>query len=309
MLFSVVIPCFREGSYIESLAGEIILWARGLDAVSLQLVLVDDSNSPGLRQLLVKLAGDNPEVSTIVLSRNYGQAAATICGLSKAKGDLIATLDDDTQNAKILLDEMLRSQKNMPDIDIFHFLSANDYKPSLRKFGSQIIHKSQGLLIRKDRSLRFSSIRLMKGFIAKEVQYFNFSRPVVNPILSQISINQTSIFVKTSLKRNVTSTYSAKKLASLALSNFFSFSALPLKLLGLLGVIGAPLALLSGLALFATRLLKPEFGGDGFTTIAILSLGSLTVNLIAFGIVGMHIERIQASVSARSPYSVREIID
>lgn len=308
MHVSVVIPCYRQSGWIENLAKEILLWAN-ISGVTLQLILVDDSNQLGLRHMVRKLAIENTEITSIVLSRNFGQAAATICGLSNANGDLVVTMDDDTHNSALLLDEMLSSHKSFPEADILHFLPLGDSRPSMRKLGSSIIQKSQNIIINKNSNLTFSSTRLMKGFVAAGVRDLNFSHPVVNPILSQISTNQETIGLSMSIKKSVKSSYSQKKLLSLALSNFFSFNALPLKLLGAMGLVGAPLAATFGLVLFVVRIANPEFGGDGFTTISILLLGSLAINLIAFGIIGMHLERIQASVSAGASYYVREIID
>ncbi len=59
-----------------------------------ELILVDDRGRPESWAAIRALAQTFPEVTGLRLSKNFGQHAATICGIEHACGNWIITMDD-----------------------------------------------------------------------------------------------------------------------------------------------------------------------------------------------------------------------
>jgi len=63
-----------------------------------EIIYVNDASSDGSWEEIQKLAKNDLSVVAINLMKNYGQHNALLCGIRKAKYDIIGTLDDDLQN-------------------------------------------------------------------------------------------------------------------------------------------------------------------------------------------------------------------
>jgi glycosyltransferase involved in cell wall biosynthesis len=61
-------------------------------------VVVDDVSTDESAEVLRQLQTEYPELRPVVLARNAGQSAATLCGFRHAQGDWVAILDADLQN-------------------------------------------------------------------------------------------------------------------------------------------------------------------------------------------------------------------
>lgn len=98
---SVVLPAYNERESVGTLIEEIVDVCSSADDVQLspfEIIVVDDGSTDGTREELQELADAVPELTVIVLTRNFGQSAALAAGIERAVGDWIVTLDADGQN-------------------------------------------------------------------------------------------------------------------------------------------------------------------------------------------------------------------
>src|SRR5688572_18415751 len=97
MLISIVIPVFN--SRLTSALADRIAAVFAERPESHEIIFVDDgSTDPAVWPELEQLARGRPRVKAIRLSKNFGQSAATLCGLNEANGDYIITMDDDLEH-------------------------------------------------------------------------------------------------------------------------------------------------------------------------------------------------------------------
>lgn len=94
---SVTIPIYNEEDNIP------LLYQRTRDALeasgkSWELVLVNDGSRDASAQRLDEIAGQDPRLRVIHLSRNFGQTAALMAGLDNVRGEIIIPMDGDLQN-------------------------------------------------------------------------------------------------------------------------------------------------------------------------------------------------------------------
>ncbi|HWW67442.1 MAG TPA: glycosyltransferase, partial [Solirubrobacterales bacterium] len=103
-----------------------VLWAM-LESVRAQsfgdweLCLVDDAaRSPQLRQVLERVAGEEPRIKLAVRAENGGIVVASNDALALAEGEFVALLDHDDKlhpDALALVDEAIRGQ---PQVDYLY---------------------------------------------------------------------------------------------------------------------------------------------------------------------------------------------
>jgi dolichol-phosphate mannosyltransferase len=95
---SVVIPFRDEAASLRQLHAEL---SAVLDALPFEseVIFVDDESRDEGADIVTRLATTDPRLRLLSLSPHSGQSAALEAGFVAARGDLVATLDADLQNA------------------------------------------------------------------------------------------------------------------------------------------------------------------------------------------------------------------
>lgn len=120
---SVVIPVYQGERHlpavVEELAGLVdgFVTPAGHHAQVSEVLLVHDVGPDDSPRVMRELAQRFPFVRTLWLSRNFGQHAATLAGMSSSGGDWVVTIDEDGQQDPaefgVLLDTALAEQASV----------------------------------------------------------------------------------------------------------------------------------------------------------------------------------------------------
>ncbi len=97
-LCSVVIPVFNEQEGLRRLYEQLARVAAQVPEMSWEFVLVDDGSTDDSWDALCQLHAQDARVRPIRLARNFGQTPAMVCGIDRARGAVIVTMDGDLQN-------------------------------------------------------------------------------------------------------------------------------------------------------------------------------------------------------------------
>lgn len=99
-------PVYNEE---EVLAAFHRLLCQTIDSLphTFRIYYVNDGSSDRTGELLQQLAGSDPRVTVIELSRNFGHQAALTAGMDAAEGDWVITLDGDGQHPPEMIPAML----------------------------------------------------------------------------------------------------------------------------------------------------------------------------------------------------------
>lgn len=95
---SVVVPLYNEAESLPELVAWIDRVARG-NALTYEVILVDDGSSDGSWEVVERLKGEYAAVRGISFLRNYGKSAALYCGFAAAEGEVVFTMDADLQDS------------------------------------------------------------------------------------------------------------------------------------------------------------------------------------------------------------------
>src|SRR5450755_4037248 len=94
---SLVVPVFRLAAILPRPYARILAVIEPLDP-AFELILVEDDGGDASWDVITALAQADPRIVGLRLVRNHGQHNALLCGIRTARGEIIATLDDDLQN-------------------------------------------------------------------------------------------------------------------------------------------------------------------------------------------------------------------
>ena len=112
---SVIIPLYNEHEIIKIMYARVTSTLVSL-GISYELVLIDDGSRDGTPKMIGRLAEEDPAVTAIFLSRNFGKEAALTAGLEHAAGNAVVIMDADMQDPPELIPDMLRAWKDGADV-------------------------------------------------------------------------------------------------------------------------------------------------------------------------------------------------
>lgn len=292
---SIVVPVYRSQGTLRELHRRIAAAVEPLDP-DFELILVEDCGGDRSWAVIEELARTDPRVRGIRFSRNFGQHAATICGFAHARGDWVATLDDDLEQAPEHLPDLYKKAQEGHDL-VYGVYPERTHK-SWRNITS---HVARWLFNKAIPSLNYAytSYRVIRGDIARALTQFDSAFPFVDGYLSWLTNRYATVEVPHGSRAHGTSNYTFRKLLTHTINIFVTFSDLPLRLASWIGL----LFFLIGMGWLGVILVGRLFGlitVSGFASImaAIILFGG--IQLLILGIFGEYLGRMNFK-SSRKP--------
>ncbi len=95
-------PSINEAGIVEQTHAQV---RDVIDSLSydFQFIYVDDGSNDGTVDTLRKIAGADPRITVLQLSRNFGHQAALTAGMDASRGDVVITMDGDGQHPPELI--------------------------------------------------------------------------------------------------------------------------------------------------------------------------------------------------------------
>ena len=292
---SIVIPVYRSERTLDELCARLV---RALEAedIRFEIILVEDCGGDASWSRIQNLAARESRVRGVQLSRNFGQHAATICGFEHSRGEWVATLDDDLEQIPEYL--LALCAKAREGFDLVYGVYPVRTHLAWRNVASTVARHAFQLAI-PSLNYEYSSFRVIRGRIAREVCRFDSPFPFIDGYLSWLTHNNAHVEVPHGTRQHGTSNYTLRKLITHTVNIFVTFSDLPLRLASWMGL----LAFAVGMLWFAIILGRYLLGGisvSGFASImaGILFFGG--IQLLVLGIFGEYLGRMNFK-SSRKP--------
>lgn len=299
MLVSIVVPVYNAPA-LEALVDRIEE-AVSRAAVEYEIILVDDcSTDAAIWPALERLACDRERVRAVQLTRNFGQQAATLCGLREARGDVVITMDDDLQHDPDDIPMLLAHAHR--DIVIGQF-ARRQHHP-MRRVASRLKARFDEIVIGKPKGLQLSSFRLLSRTVVDGVLSIRTPNPFIPALMFHVSKDVAAVPVTHSRRAAGRSGYTVRKLFRLFSNLIINNSSLLLRTAAGAGMVLAVVSF--GLAAIATyRKLAYGVSVQGWTSLfaGIMLVGGLL--LVSVGIIGEYLIRIIETSEAKPTYFVR----
>jgi dolichol-phosphate mannosyltransferase/undecaprenyl-phosphate 4-deoxy-4-formamido-L-arabinose transferase len=299
-LVSVVVPVFNS-TVTRELAERIDATFAKLPDYDYELILVDDdSTDPEVWPMLEELAANGAHIRSIQLTRNFGQQAATLCGLAEATGELVITMDDDLQHRPEDIPILLEARHH--DVVIGQFAVKH------HDWGQRLTSRIKGvfdrIIIGKPGNIQLSSFRMLSRSVVNGVLSCRTAQPFLPGLIFHVSRNVVGVALSHEPRRTGSSGYTWGKRLVVFSHLLINNSSLILRLVGQVGI---GLALI-GFALAATAAYRKVFYGiglQGWTSLfaAQLLIGGLL--LFCSGVTGEYLLRILATSERRPTFFVR----
>jgi len=291
---SVVIPVYRGEVTLPALVAELAVLhtpqttAEGRAFRVAEVLLVWD-RGPGESDAIIRsLAAEFDWVRAVWLSRNFGQHAATLAGMTSSGGDWIVTMDEDGQMDPSFIGSML-DRAYATGAQLVYGKPTNPPPHSaMRNAGSKFAKKLFVSALADQEFQEFNSYRLVLGEIGRSVAAYTGAGVYLDVALSWVVADVTTSPVTARAEGRPAASYNYRRLFSHFGRLVVSSGTKPLVFVSMIGVL---FVILGGLA--ALWVIIQKIASDvpvtGWTSmfVALMIVGGAV--MLSLGIIAQYI--------------------
>lgn len=303
MEISVVVPVYRSEATLCELVRRIdaVLDEMGVGA---EVILVNDGSPDGSWGVMQRLGPDYPRLRGLLLARNFGQHAALLAGVQASRGRYVVTLDDDLQTPPEEIPKLLAELAR--GYDLVYGQRMVESHGWLRDSCSVLVKLLLKGVLRVRWATSITSYRAFRGSLRDSVTQRTAPVICLDALLTWGTDRIGVVMVRHEERRVGRSGYSAGRLMRHAVMLMTSFSGLPLRLAGGLGLVGV-VAIGLLLAMAAVGRILPwgvEQGWSILILAVVLCIGGL--QLLVLGLAGEYLAQVHRRLMGMGVYAVRE---
>ena len=295
---SVIVPVYNSEQTLVALHKRLNSVCTKL-AGEFEIIFVNDGSVDNSWEEIKILEEKNPSVIGVNLIKNFGQHNALLCGIRKAKYELIATLDDDLQNPPEELPKLI--EKLNEDFDVVYGKPEKEQHGLFRNISSVITKLALKTTMGVNNARNVSAFRLFRTRLREAFNQYSGSFVSIDVLLTWGTNRFAAVQVKHDIRKIGKSKYTFSKLIVMALNMITGFSVLPLQIASMLGFIFAFFGLSILIYVIVLYLLvgSPVQGFPFLASIIAIFSG---VQLLAIGIIGEYLARIHFRTMDKPQY-------
>jgi len=189
---SVVIPVYQGEDTLPALLAELEAFTSkqrtpaGREFVIEEVLLVWDRGPGRSDQVLRELAAQYSWVRPLWLSRNFGQHAATLAGMTSSGGDWIVTMDEDGQQDPAFIPQLLDTAYDHGAQLVYGTPTNPPPHSAVRNLASKSVKKLFAGALADGGFAEFNSYRLVLGEIGRSVAAYTGTGVYLDVALSWV---------------------------------------------------------------------------------------------------------------------------
>ncbi len=307
---SVVVPVYQGEKTISTLVSELAPYVdvstspSGIKYVINEVLLVHDSGPDNSAKVINDLSTKLDWVRPVWLSRNFGQHAATLAGMSASVSDWIVTLDEDGQHDPKEIAKLLDTAVTENSQLVYGKFAGGAMHSRWRNFFSALAKWFYTKLLSPQDGEFFSSFRLMTGEIGRSVGAYAGSGVYLDVALTWVVDRSVTCEIQPRVEYPRQTGFTFRRLLGHFLRLVLSSGTRPLRLVSLIGFS----SFFVGVAYAAYALYgKIAYGYpvEGWTTVIIfVSTGSGAI-LFSLGILAEYLGVVVRNAIGRPLYLIR----
>lgn len=297
---SIVIPVYWNSDTLMLLYED--MKAKILEKLGdYELVFVDDGSGDNSWEIMNQIRDMDPNVQCVKLSRNFGEHAALLAGLSVCTGDCAVTKQADLQEDSEIILEMYDSWKRGNKV-VLAVREDRDEHP-VKVFFANMYYAIVRKTITKNMPQGGCDCYLLDRQVIKVLQDLNEKNSSLTLQVLWAGFQTDHVYFHRRDREVGESRWTFAKKFKLVLDSMMSFSYFPIRLMSTVGVIFNILAVLMFIYVLVEKFTigTPIAGWSSLMCVVLLSSGLI---LLTLGILGEYIWRALDAARTRPPFII-----
>lgn len=304
---TIIVPLFNEAAVFPQLV-QALDDLCNTSSLNLNMLLVDDGSTDATPYLLQQKASADPRWTALFLTRNFGHARAITAGLANVPSDTDAVfiLDADLQDPPGLLPVFVEKMNAGADVvyGVRQLRKEGFFKRACYKW----YYRLQQRFSQIHMPLDAGDFCLLRKPVVDQMNRLPEESRYMRGLRSWVGFKQEGVAYERAARAGGSSKYSYRSLFRLASNGLFNFSELPIRFIGIVGL----LAIIPSLIYLLITLYKKLVYGtvpEGFTSLIFAIVLFSGVQLLSLGIIGEYVLRIFFQVKQRPLYLIKSRIE
>lgn len=299
---SVIIPVYNEVNLEPSIKRVIDILTNA--DINYEIILVDDGSKNNAWNEIADITDKYKGIVGIAFSRNFGKESALCAGLDAATGDCAICLDADMQFPPEVIPEMYKLWEQGWEV-VEGVKRQRQKTGAMYKFCSvafySILKKTSGIDLNNASDFRLldrAAIDAWKSMPEKQTFFRGMS--------TWVGFKRYKFEFDVADRLEGESKWSLKGLISFAIDSVTSYTAAPLHIASVTGILFFLFAVI-----MAVQTLYMKFTGNaqtGFTTVILIQLITSAIMLMCVGVLGIYIKKIYEETKNRPRYIISRVI-
>lgn len=302
---SVVIPCYYAEKFIGELVDEtheaLESWCDDYE-----IILINDGSTDGTWDELVELREASDKVRLVDLMRNFGQHNALYAGISRARKDVVVTMDDDLQHPPEHIETLYEALDE--HTDLVYGVPEEEQHGLWRDIASVVTKHAIEYGLGVDFAADSSAFRLFRRSATRSFGTFSGAFVDIDALLCWNTQRVDAVKVPHRPRKYGESSYGFRELVAHAVNMIALFTTLPLRLISIIGFFFT----LFGVGVLGYVLITYllwEISMEGFTFLASIITIFAGAQLFALGVLGEYLARVHFQTLGYPPAVVRRELD
>ncbi|WP_026657344.1 glycosyltransferase family 2 protein [Butyrivibrio sp. AC2005] len=300
---SIVVPVYYNSDTLEMLYEDMkqkILGKLG----DYEIVFVDDGSGDNSWEIMNKIAEKDKNVVCTRLSRNFGEHAAILAGLSVCTGDCAVTKQADLQEDSTLILDLYEKWKEGNKVVLA--IRAERDEGAVKKFFAGMYYWIVRKTINKDMPQGGCDCYLLDRQAIKVIQLMDEKNSSLTLQVMWIGFKSAKVYFHRKDRTVGKSRWTFAKKYKLVVDSMMSFSYFPIRAIS---TIGALVALASFVGIIGSIVEKLTVGTPiaGYASLMCVILLATGLIMVTLGILGEYLWRVLDAARTRPPFIIDEV--
>jgi len=298
-----VLPVYDEAENVAAFHRALVAATDERPDLRFEFVYVDDGSGDGSLDRLLELRHDDPRVTVLALSRNFGHQVAVTAGLDAATGaDAVVVMDTDLQDPPGVSLELIRVWEK--GVDVVYAQRRTRQDGPFKRATAYLFYWLLARLASIDIPRNVGDFRLMDARVVAEVVRYREHDRFLRGIVAHVGFRQEAVPFDRDARHSGTTGYPLRKMLAFATSGILGFSTLPLRLISRLGLAISAASVAAACYVLWVRLFVPgqAVPGWAFLGVGMFLLGGLQLTMM--GVIGGYLGRVYVESQDRPLYSL-----
>jgi len=296
---SVVVPAYNEEEVLPEFyrRTSAVLSALGFPH---EIVFVNDGSNDSTLVVMRGLRQQDPNVTIVDLSRNFGKEIALTAGLDQCCGDVVVIIDADLQDPPEMIPEFIEGWREGFDV-VYAVRTEREGETWFKKLTARTFYRLMQAISRVKIPKDTGDFRLMTQRSIRALGGLREHHRFMKGLFAWVGFRSKPVYYKRDPRAAGQTKWNYWKLWNLAVEGFTSFTIAPLKIATYFGLGIAMLAFIYALVvIYKTLAYGDPVRGYPSLMVVVLFLGG--IQLLFTGILGEYLGRVFNEVKQRPLY-------
>lgn len=300
---SIVVPVYFNEDTLEALYEDMREKVLGkLEAY--EIVFVDDGSGDRSWEIMNKLRKKDEHIKCVKLSRNFGEHAAILAGLSECSGDCAVTKQADLQEDSSLILEMYESWKRGNKV-VLAIRKERKENP-IKVFFANLYYSLIRAIVNKNMPAGGCDCYLIDRKVIEVLERLDEKNSSLTLQVMWVGFQTDLIYYVRKEREAGKSRWTLSKKVKLVMDSVMSFSYFPLRFMSGLGIIFNLIAVVMLISVLVEKFTvgTPIAGWASLMCVILCASGLL---MLMLGVLGEYIWRTLDAARKRPPFIVDEV--